>query len=319
MKAIFQTGYGSPDFFELRETEKPKIGDNEVLVKVHTAALHGGDVYFMRGEPRMVRLMAGIPGPKKYIPGYDLAGKVEAVGNKVTAFKADDEVFGTGQKTCAEYARVKEKDLLIKPANLALEESAAVPLSALAALHGLRNVGKVKPGQKVLINGASGGVGHYAIQIAKAFGAEVTGVCSTKNLVMVQDLGADFVIDYTQTDFTMGRERYDLILDQVTNHSMAACRQVLTPKGKYIPNSGNNGLGYVLKAMIVSLFISKQERTYLSVSKKADLVILKDLVEAGKLKPVINKVFSLSETSEAFRHLKDVHASGKVLIKIKHG
>ncbi len=197
-----------------------------------------------------------------------------------------------------------------------LEHAAALPISALAALQGLRDIGRVQQGHKVLINGASGGVGTFAVQIAKAYGAEVTGVCSTRNLDMVRSIGADHVIDYTQTDFTRSEKRYDLILDQVTNHSLSACRRVLTPKGKYIPNSGNSGLGYIIKASILSLVIQQQARTYYSIPKKADLITLKDLVESGKAKPVIDKVYPLSETSKAFQHLEEVHASGKVLIKI---
>jgi len=317
MKAIFQTGYGSPDFFELREIDKPTIKDSEVLVNVHAAALHAGDLFFMRGVPHMVRLAAGLPKPKNYIPGFDVAGKVIEVGRKVTQFQPGDAVFGSGQSTCAEQVCVKEKNILSKPANLTFEEAAAIPTSALAALQGLRDIGKIKQGQKVLINGASGGVGTYAVQIAKVFGAEVTGVCSTRNLDMVQSIGADHVIDYTQTDFTQSIQKYDLILDQIANHSLSACRRVLNPHGTHIPNSGNRGLGYVIKALISSLFISQQGRTYLSVLNKKDLIVLKELVESGKVKPVIDKTYPLSEISEAFRHLEEVHASGKVVIIMK--
>ena len=317
MKAIFQTGYGSPDNFELRELDKPAIKDYEVLVKVHAAALHAGDLFFMRGVPYMVRLAAGVPSPKNYIPGYDVAGQVEEVGKKVTQFQTGDEVFGSGQSTCAEQVCVKEKNILSKPANLTFEQAAAIPTSALSALQGLRDVGKVQQGQKVLINGASGGVGTYAVQIAKAFGAEVTGVCSTRNLDMVRSIGADHVIDYTQTDFTQNGQKYDLILDQIANHPLSACRRALTPQGTHIPNSGNSGMGYIIKALISSLFIGQQGRTYLSVPKNQDLVVLKELAESGKVKPVIDKTFPLSETSEAFRYLEEVHASGKVVITVE--
>lgn len=316
MKAILQTGYGSPDFFELREVDKPLIKDNEVLLKVHAASLAAGDIYVMRGVPRMVRLMAGMPKPKNYIPGMDMAGRVEAVGKKVTEFQKGDEVFGSGKGACAEYACIKEKNLVHKPVTIPLEHAAALPTSGLSALQGLRNMGKVKPGQKVLINGASGGVGTFAVQIAKAFGAEVTGVCSTQNLNMVRTLGADAVIDYTQSDFTQGGPHYDLILDQVTNHSMSACRRTLAPQGKYIPNSGNSGLSLIFKAFFLSLFLPKQGRGYLSTFKKPDVMVLKELIESGKLKPVIDKSFSLNETSEAFRYMDVEHASGKVLISI---
>jgi len=314
MQAIFQTGYSSPDFFELREIDIPVIKDNEVLVRVHATALHAGDIYFMRGIPFMVRFMAGYPRPKNYIPGYDVAGHVEAVGNKVTQFQPGDAVFGAGQRTCAEYVRVKEKNLVLKPGNLTLEQAAAIPTSALSALHGLRDVGKVQPRQKVLINGASGGVGTYAVQIGKALGAEVTGVCSSRNLDLVRSIGADHVIDYTQIDFTQSGQKYDLILDQVANHSLAACRRALTPQGIHIPNSGNSGMGYIIKALISSIFISQQGSTYLSVPKNPDLMVLKDMVETGKLRPVIDKTYPLSETPEAFRYLEEVHAKGKVVI-----
>ncbi len=318
MKAIFQTGYGSPDFFELKEVDKPAIKDYEVLVKVHAAALHAGDLFFMRGVPKMVRLAAGLLRPKNYIPGYDLAGKVEDVGKKVSQFKLGDVVFGSGQSTCAELVSVKEKNIISKPASLTFEQAAAIPTSALSALHGIRDIGKVQKGQKVLINGASGGVGTYAVQISKALGAEVTGVCSTRNVDLVRSIGADHVIDYTQMDFTQSGQKYDLILDQVANHSLSACRRALTPQGMHIPNSGNSGLGFIIKALISSLFIGQQGRTYLSVPKKQDLVFLKDLVETGKVKPVIDRTYSLSKTSEAFRYMEEVHASGKVVITVEH-
>ena len=318
MKAIFQTGYGSPDFFELKEVDKPAFKDYEVLVKVHAAALHAGDLFFMRGVPNMVRLAAGVPRPKNYIPGYDVAGQVEDVGKKVTQFQPGDVVFGSGQSTCAELVCVKEKNIISKPDSLTFEEAAAIPTSALSALHGIRDIGKVQKGQKVLINGASGGVGTYAVQISKALGAEVTGVCSTRNLDLVRSIGADHVIDYTQMDFTKSGQKYDLILDQVANHTLSDCRRALNPLGMHIPNSGNSGLGYIIKALISSLFIGQQGRTYLSVPKKQDLVVLKDMVETGEVKPVIDKTYSLSKTSEAFRYMEEVHASGKVVITVKH-
>jgi NADPH:quinone reductase-like Zn-dependent oxidoreductase len=213
---------------------------------------------------------------------------------------------------------VKEKNIISKPASLTFEEAAAIPTSALSALHGIRDIGKVKKGQKVLINGASGGVGTYAVQISKALGAEVTGVCSTRNVDLVRSIGADHVIDYTHMDFTQSGQKYDLILDQVANHSLSAFRRALTPQGMHIPNSGNSGLGYIIKALISSLFIGQQGRTYLSVPKKQDLVFLKDLVETGKIKPVIDRTYSLSKTSEAFRYMEEVHASGKVVITVEH-
>jgi NADPH:quinone reductase-like Zn-dependent oxidoreductase len=266
----------------------------------------------------MVRLSAGLPKPKNHIPGFDVAGYVEAVGKNVTQFRQGDEVIGGCQRTCAEYVCADSGRFVPKPANLPLDHAAAVPTSALSALHGLRREGKLQPGQKVLINGASGGVGTYAVQIAKALGAEVTGVCSSKNLDMVRSIGADHVIDYTQEDFTQGKERYDLILDQVANHSLSDCRRVLTPNGKHIPNSGNSGFGYIIKAFVSSLFLRQQRRPYLSVPKNEDLVVLKELIEAGNVKPVIDRTYPLSEICEAFRYLDKGHAQGKVVITVEN-
>lgn len=317
MKAIIQTAYGSPDVFELRQIDRPILKkDNDVLVRVQAASIHAGDVFTMRGSPFLVRLFAGWPGPKNYIPGFDLAGIVEAVGNAVTRFKPGDAVFGSGQGTCAEVVCVKEKNLIAKPGDLSFDQAAAVPTSALTALIGLRDAGKVKPGQKVLINGASGGVGTFAIQFAKALGAKATGVCSTKNLELVRSIGADHVIDYSRDNFTRGEPRYDLILDQVANHSLADCRRVLTPNGRYIPNSGNSGLGYVLKAFAASLFIRRQGVPFVANMNQNGLADLKELIEAGKIIPVIDRTYPLSETAEAFRYLDKGHASGKVVITI---
>ncbi len=317
MKAIIQTGYGSPDFFELREVDKPVVKDNEVLVKVHALALHAGDLFFMRGMPYMVRISAGFPKPKNYIPGFDVAGYIEAAGKNVKQFKPGDEVFGAGTHTCAEYVCVKGKTLLPKPVNLTLEQAAAVPTSALSALQGLRDAGKVQPGQKVLINGASGGVGTFAVQIAKALGAEVTGVCSTRKVDLVRSIGADHVIDYTQENFTQSEQRYDLILDQVANHSLSDYRRALNPQGIHIPNSGHSGLGFIMKAFFLSLFVRQQGRPYVSIPKKEDLVVLKELIESGKVTPVIDRTYPLSEIPEAFRYLDQGHARGKVVITVE--
>jgi NADPH:quinone reductase-like Zn-dependent oxidoreductase len=318
MKAIVQNGYGSPDVLELKEIDRPVVKDDEVLVRVHAAALHAGDYFVMRGVPYLTRMSAGWPKPKNYVPGYDVAGQVEAVGKDVMRIEVGDEVFGACNGACAEYVCVGENNLVPKPANLTLEQAAAVPTSALAALHGLRDAGKVQPGQKVLINGASGGVGTFAVQIAKAFGAEVTGVCSTRNVDVVRSIGADRVIDYTQEDFTQSEQRYDLILDQVANHSFSDCRRALTPQGTYIPNSGHSGLGYVIKAFVLSLFVRQQGRPYLSTPNNEDLDVLKELIEAGKVTPVIDRTYPLSETPEAFRYLDEGHAQGKVVITVEH-
>ena len=316
MKAIVQTGYGSPDVFELKEIDKPVVKENEVLVRVHAAALHAGDYFGLRGEPYMMRFYVGWPKPTGYVPGFDAAGQVEAVGKNVTQFQPGDEVFGACTHTCAEYVSAGEDNFVPKPANLTLEQAAAVPTSAVAALHGLRDAGKVQPGQKVLINGASGGVGTFAVQIAKAFGAEVTGVCSTRNVDMVRSIGADHVIDYTQEDFTQSGPRYDLILDQVANHSLSDCRRALTPQGTYIPNSGHSGLAYIIKAFVLSLFVRQQGRPYFASPNKKDLVVLKELVESEKVTPVIDRTYPLSETPEAFRYLDGGHARGKVVITV---
>jgi NADPH:quinone reductase-like Zn-dependent oxidoreductase len=318
MKAIVQNEYGSPDVFELKEIDKPVVKDDDVLVRVHAAALHAGDYFAMRGVPYLVRMSAGWPKPKNYVPGYDVAGHVEAAGKSVEQFQPGDEVFGTCKGTCAEYVCAGENNFLPKPANLTLEQAAAVPTSALTALRGLRDAGKVRPGQKVLINGASGGVGTFAVQIAKAFGAEVTGVCSTRNVDMVRSIGADHVIDYTQDDFTQSGQRYDLILDQVANHSLSDCRRALTPQGTHIPNSGHSGTGYVVKALVLSLFVRQQGRPYIAIPNNEDLVVLNELIEAGKVTPVIDRTYPLSETPEAFRYLDEGHARGKVVITVEH-
>ena len=314
MKAIFQKDYGSPDVFEFRETDQPVVKDDDVLVRVHAAALHAGDCFAMRGVPYPVRFSAGWPTPKNYVPGYDVAGTVEATGRQVTAFRPGDEVYGTCRGACAEYVCAKESNFLQKPANLTLEQAAAVPTSALTALRGLRDAGKLQPGQKVLINGASGGVGTFAVQIAKAFGGEVTGVCSTANVEMVRSIGADHVIDYTREDFTQMGRRYDLILDQVANHPLPDCRRALAPRGVHIPNSGNSGTGYVIKALVSSLFVRRQGRPFVAIPNNEDLLVLHALIKAGKVTPVIDRTYPLGETPAAFRYLDKGHARGKVVI-----
>jgi NADPH:quinone reductase-like Zn-dependent oxidoreductase len=317
MKAIVQNDYGSADVFELKEIDKPLVKDDDVLVRVHAAALHAGDYFAMRGAPYAVRLAVGLPKPKNYVPGFDMAGHIEAVGKNVTPFRPGDEVFGHCSGACAEVTCAAQGKFVLKPANLTFEQAAAVTTSALAALHGLRDAGKVQPGQKVLINGASGGVGTFAVQIAKTFGAEVTGVCSTRNVDMVRSIGADHVIDYTQEDFTQGGPRYDLILDNVGNHSFSDCRRALTPQGTLIPNTGHAGLAYVVKALVLSLFVSQQGRPFFSSPNYEDLVILKELIETGKVTPVVDRTYTLDETPDAFRYLNEGHARGKVVITVE--
>jgi len=311
MRAIVYTHYGSPDVLQFTKVEKPTPKDDEVLVRVHAAGLHIGDCYAVRGVPFAMRLATGLRKPKHGIPGFDVAGRVEAVGATVQRFQLGDEVFGTCHGACAEYARVSIGKLALKPTNLTFEEAAAVPTSALTALHALRHVGKVQPGQKVLITGASGGVGTFAVQLAKAFGAKVTGVCSTLHVDLVRSIGADEVIDYTHQDFTQGTERYDLIFDNVENHSLSACRRALTPSGTLILNSGT---GRLIKPLVVSLFVRQKLRRYVSIPNQQDLAFLKELIEAGKLTPVLDRTYPLRETPAALSYIEGRHARGKVVI-----
>lgn len=314
MKAIVQTGYGGPDVLELKEIHKPVVKDDDVLVRIRAAGLHAGDYFAMRGSPYAVRFYAGWPKPKDFVPGCDVAGLVEAVGTNVTRFQPGDEVFGVPNAACAEFTCAVEERFVHKPASLTFEQAAAVPTSAIAALRGLRDAGKVQPGQKVLINGASGGVGTFAVQIAKSLGAEVTGVCSTRNVDMVRSIGADHVIDYTQEDFTQSGQLFDLILDNVGSRSFSDCRRALTPHGTVLPNSGHAGTGYIVKAFVLSLFLRQQGSMFLAIPKHEDLVALKELIESGKITPVIDRTYPLSETPEAFRYLDKGHARGKVVI-----
>ena len=316
MQAIVQERFGGPDVLELAEIDRPPVGDHDVLVRVHAASIHFGDQMVMRGIPRLFRPMYGWGKPRDRVRGFDIAGTVEAMGKGVTRFAPGHEVFGACTGALAEYASTGEDKLVPKPAALTFEQAAAVPTSALAALHGLRDAGKVKPGQRVLINGASGGVGTFAVQIAKALGAEVTGVCSTRNLELVRSLGADHVIDYTEEDFTKGGPRYDLILDNAGNHPLSRLRRALVPSGSLIPNSGAAGLGTTVLAFVTSPFIRRQGRPYLSVPKLKDLIVLKELLEAGKLAPVIDRTYPLAEATQAFEHLGGGHARGKIVITV---
>ncbi len=318
MKAIVQVDYGSPDVFELKEVDKPVAGDNEVLVRIRAAALNAGDVFSMRGSPWLARFTVGLPKPKDYIPGWDLAGHVEAVGSGVTRFKPGDEVFASVSRTLAEYACAAEDKFAPKPANLTFEQAAAVPSAATAALDGLRDAGKVQPGQKVLINGASGGVGTFSVQIAKALGAEVTGVCSTSKVEMVRSLGADHVIDYTKEDFAQSGQRYDLVLDNVGSRSLSDLRRVLTPQGLVVPNTGHAGMTYVFKAYLSAAFSAHHASPFLATPDYEHLVFLKELIEAGKITPVIDRTYPLSEIREAMAYLAEGHVRGKVVITVEH-
>jgi NADPH:quinone reductase-like Zn-dependent oxidoreductase len=321
MKAIVYHSYGSPDVIQFEEIEKPITSDNEVLVKVRAASVNPADWHFMRGTPYVVRLVAGLRKPRITRLGMDVAGQVEAVGRNITQFKPGDEVFGTCQGASAEYACTSEPKLIIKPNDVTFEQAAAVPVAAFTALQGLRDKGKIQPGHKVLINGAAGGVGTFAVQIAKSFGADVTGVCSTRNLDMVRSIGADRVIDYTQEDFTKTPQRYDLILDAVGNHSMSAHRHILNPKGICVMAGGPSGrwrMGFVrsIKALVSSRFLSRKHVGFIAKSSKADLTTMQMLLETGKVIPVIDRRYKLSQLHEAIRYLEEGHARGKVVITL---
>ena len=317
MKAIVYEKYGPPsEVLQLKEVEKPTPKDNEVLVKIYAASINDGDKSMIKGKPIFVRLMGiGLLKPKNPIPGGDIAGQVEAVGRNVKQFQPGDEIFGDigacGHGAFAEYVSVPENALAMKPVNISYEEAAAVPQYALVALQGLRDKGHIQPGQKVLINGASGGVGTFAVQIAKSYGAEVTGVCSTKNLDLVRSIGADHVIDYTQEDFTKSEQRYDLILDSVANRSISDYTRALSPKGSYV------AVAFNVRALI-SMTGSKKASQLSHKPDVKDLVYMKELIEAGKVVPIIVRRYPLSETAEAFRYFEEGHPSGKVVITVEH-
>jgi len=323
MKAIIYTKYGSPDVLEFKEVEKPTPKDDEVLVKVHAASLNAADWHLLRGKPFLVRLMGfGLLKPKNKILGADMAGRVEAVGRNVKQFQPGDEVFGEisecGFGAFAEYVCAPENALALKPASMAFDEAAAVPLAALTALRGLRDKGQIQPGQKVLINGASGGVGTFAVQIAKSFGAEVTAVCSTRNLDKARSIGADQVIDYTQDDFTKSGQRYDLILAANGYHSIWDYKRALSPKGIYVMVGGS--MAQMYQAMFLGPLISKTGSKkmgfLLQKSNQEDLVFMRELLEAGKVVSVIDRRYPLSEVPEALRYLEEGHARGKVVITL---
>ena len=322
MKAIVQDRYGSADVLRLRDIDKPEIGDEDVLVRVLAAGVDPGVWHLMTGLPYLVRLGFGLRAPKPPVRGMDVAGRVEAVSENVTQFELGDEVFGTCDGSFAEYACAREDKLVFKPANLSFEQAAAVPVSACTALHALRDSGEVRAGQKVLIVGASGGVGTYAVQLAKAFGAQVTGVCSTAKLELVRSIGADLVIDYTRDDFSQMGQRYDLILDIAGNRSLSLLRSALTPEGTLVIVGGEGGGPWLggtdrqIRALILSPFVRHNLRNFISVENKEDLLVLKELIESGKVTPVIDRTYPLREAPEAIRYLEDGHARGKVVIKV---
>ena len=319
MHAIVQDTYGSTEVLQMRDIDKPVIGDSDVLVRVQAASVHLGDWILMTGSPFVMRLATGLRKPKQPIPGSDIAGVVEAVGKDVQGLRPGDEVFGWCAGAFAEYASGPADHFVTKPANLTFEQAAAVGVSATTALQLLRDDGKVKPGQKVLINGASGGVGTFAVQIAKALGAEVTGVTSTKNMDAVRAIGADHVIDYTREDFRTDGPRYDLILDNVGDQSMAATRRALVPGGMLISNGGGHAGGKmsrVIRSMIASMVVRGQAKPTVKTQNRADLVALKELVEAGSLTPVIAGTYPLAEARKGIDHVATGHARGTVVINV---
>ncbi|MCH7901793.1 MAG: NAD(P)-dependent alcohol dehydrogenase [Acidobacteria bacterium] len=328
MKAIVQDKYGSPDVLELQDIDKPEVKDDEVLVRVRAASAKINYWDLPAGVRYILRLIAvGLRKPRNTVPGLDLAGQVEAVGKNVKRFQPSDEVFGWCTGAFAEYVSVSEYALALKPVNITFEQAAVVPVSAITALHGLRDKGQLQPGQHVLIIGASGGVGTFAVQIAKALGAEVTGVCSTGNLDLVRSIGGDHVIDYTQEDFTQSGQRYDLILDMAGDRSLSHLRRALSSKGTLVMvgGSGLSDQGYIraiahwLSARVLSSFVRQRLNALIETRSnwsKEDLVVLKELIEAGKVTPVISAYYPLREVPEAIRHFEEGHARGKVVITV---
>jgi len=325
MKAIIQEKFGSPsDVLKLKEIGKPLIGDDEVLVRVHAASIHIGDSHMTKGVPYIMRPIFSLSRAKNGVPGSDIAGVVEDTGQNVTQFGPGDEVFGWCKGAFAEYASASQGSLTLKPANLTFEQAAAVGVSAFTALQALRDEGDLQSGQKVLITGASGGVGTFAVQIAKSFGAQVTGVCSTRNVEMVKSLGADHIVDYTQEDFTQSEDRYHLILDNVGKHSLSDTRETLEPRGVLLSNGAPvsgwvGGLGHFAGAFVISLFNAQQRRPFVSIPNEADLATLKTLAESGTIVPVIDKVFRFGQTAQAIDHVGRGHSQGKTIVTMVPG
>lgn len=324
MKAIVQDVYGGPDTLELREVSRPVVADDGVLVRVHAAGVNPADWHIMRGTPYIARLAFGLRKRKGEVLGIDFAGTVETVGSNVRQFQPGDEVFGTGSGAFAEYLCIPEaRAIAVKPATLKFEAAAAVPIGAITALQALRDQGHVQPGQEVLINGASGGVGTFAVQIAKSYGAKVTGVCSTKNVEMVRGLGADRVVDYIQEDFTRGEQRYDLMLDIAGNRAWSECQRVLHPKATLVTvggPTGNRWIGPLGQSVAVGFAAGRGSRKavtfFIAKSNKQDLVVLQQLLDAEKVRPVIDRTYPLSEAADAIRYLEEGHARGKVVITV---
>jgi NADPH:quinone reductase-like Zn-dependent oxidoreductase len=325
VKAITQERYGSPDVLALRDVDRPVAGDDEVLVRVHAAAVNALDWHFMRGDPYLARLDMGLRAPKQLIRGRDFAGRVEAVGANVRDFGPGDEVFGDADAAFAEYVCAPADQLERKPANLTFEQAAALPMAGRTALAGLRDAGQAGPGRRVLVNGASGGVGTFAVQLGRALGAEVTAVCSTRNVDLVRSLGAAHVIDYTEADFTRGAERYDVVFDLVGNHSLAALRRALTPTGTLVLSGGGvsrggsffGPMGLIIRGQLAARFVRGQRVVVLQTpAAKGLLADLKELIEAGDLTPAIDRTYKLAEVPEAIRYLETEHARSKVVVTV---
>jgi NADPH:quinone reductase-like Zn-dependent oxidoreductase len=323
VKAIVQDMYGSADVLEFVDIDRPVVGDNDVLMRVHAAGLHIGDWHVMTGLPYMLRVVGfGLRAPNIRVRGMDVAGTVEAVGRNVSEFHLGDAVFGTCEGAFAEYARAPEKNLALKPANLSFQQAAAVPTSAFAALQALRNRGEIRPEHRVLIVGASGGVGVFAVQIAKAFGAHVTGVCSTAKMDLVRSLGADDVVDYTDGDFTRSAQRYDIVLDTGGKRALGDLRRLLSPGGILVlvgGEGGNRVLGSTSKwiqALAIAPFVGQKLRPLATAPNKKDLLLVKDLIESGKIMPVIDRTFALKDVPDAFRYLMKGSGRGKIVIAV---
>lgn len=313
MKAAVLNGYGSVDYLTIKEMEKPVVKKDQVLIKTKATGINAGDLFCLKGNPWLVKLSLGIPKPKDYVLGWDISGVVEAVGSQVTRFKPGDEVWGCGDNTFKEWVTVKEKHLYHKPENISFEEAGAMGTAAITALCGLK-AGKLQTGQSILINGASGGVGSFAVQIAKAMGATVTAVCSGKNRDLVLELGADKVVDYTKDDFTQHDDRYDVILDNVSSRTIADLKKVLKPTGVIVPNSGFGGMSYVFKVGLLSIFSKKISGMFMANTNEENLKYLTDLVTEGKLKTSIDQSFPFNDIRSAFKHLDEKHAKGKLVI-----
>jgi NADPH:quinone reductase-like Zn-dependent oxidoreductase len=320
MKAIVHRCYGPPEVLAFEDIDKPPVADNEVLVRIRAASANPLDWHYMRGTPYIMRLDAGVGAPTNNRLGVDFAGTVEAVGRNVKGFQPGDEVFGTKRGAFAEYVAVPDdRPMVPKPPGVSFEQAAAVPVAAITALQALRDKGRIKAGQRVLINGASGGVGTFAVQIAKSFGADVTGVCSTRNVALVRSLGADLVIDYTKEDFTAGERRYDLVVDMVGNHPLLTVRRVLEPEGILVIVGGEKGnwikpMDRVIKASLLSPFVSQELHRLFADVTREDLTFLAELMSSGKLTSVIDRRYPLRELPEAIRYLEEGHARGKVVI-----